>query len=59
MAGIFRAVSIDVRERLRTALPGALKQREKSLVALLRATLAAFNNAEAVAPTDGQGSLAL
>ncbi|WP_216870330.1 hypothetical protein [Modestobacter excelsi] len=52
-------MSINVRERLRTALPGALKQRDGALVAVLRATLAALDNAEAVAPTDDRESLAL
>jgi uncharacterized protein len=46
-----------VRERLRAALPGAPKQRDRALVAVLRATLAALDNAEPVAPTDDQESL--
>jgi uncharacterized protein YqeY len=53
-------VSTNVRERLRTALPAALKQRDAALVAVLRATLAALDNAEAVPLQEhGQGSLAL
>jgi uncharacterized protein YqeY len=52
-------VSINVRERLRIALPGAIKQRDRTLVAVLRATLAALDNAEAVAVTDDPGNLAL
>jgi len=39
---------MNVRERLRTALPAALKRRDSELVAVLRATLAALDNAEAV-----------
>ena len=51
---------MNVRERLRTALPAALKQRDTALVAVLRATLAALDNAEAVPiPEHGQGSPAL
>jgi uncharacterized protein len=53
------AVSSNVRERLRTALLGALKQRDRALVAVLRATLAALDNAEAVAPADDREGLAL
>jgi uncharacterized protein len=50
----------SVRERLRAALPAAVKQRDAALVSALRATLAALDNAEAVPPPDGdQGSLAL
>ncbi|WP_209306508.1 hypothetical protein [Blastococcus sp. CT_GayMR19] len=53
-------MSMNVRERLRTALPAALKQRDAALVAVLRATLAALDNAEAVPlPEHGHGSLAL
>jgi uncharacterized protein len=49
-----------VRERLRAALPAAMRQRDTALVALLRQTLAALDNAEAV-PDAGSdpGSLAL
>ena len=49
-----------LRERLRTALPAALRQRDAPLVSALRSTLAALDNAEAV--PIGQhdpGSLAL
>ncbi len=51
---------MNARERLRTALPAALRQRDAALVAALRATLAALDDAEAV-PTREQdrGSLAL
>jgi uncharacterized protein len=52
-------VSINVRERLRIALPGALKRRDKALVAVLRATLAALDNAEAVPRTDDHESLSV
>ena len=49
-----------VRERLRAALPSALKQRDAPLVSALRATLAALDNAEAVPTGDHDpGSLAL
>jgi uncharacterized protein len=51
-------VSSPVRERLKAALPTALKRRDAGLVAALRATLAAVDNAEAV-PAQGSGSLAL
>jgi uncharacterized protein YqeY len=51
---------MNMRERLRTALPGAMKQRDAGLVAVLRATLAALDNAEAVPPQEhDHGSLAL
>ena len=53
-------MSTNVRERLRTALPAALKQRDSELVAVLRATLAALDNAEAVPHRQrDRGSLAL
>ena len=45
---IVRPVSMNMRERLRSALPAALKQRDAALVAALRTTLAALDNAEAV-----------
>ena len=49
-----------MRDRLRTALSAALKQRDAPLVAVLRATLAALDNAEAVPIQDyDHGSLAL
>jgi uncharacterized protein YqeY len=37
-----------LRQRLRAALPSALKSRDRVAVAVLRATLAAIDNAEAV-----------
>jgi uncharacterized protein YqeY len=40
-------VSSTVRNRLRAALPAALKQRDPVRVSVLRATLAALDNAEA------------
>ena len=53
-------MSLNVRDRLRTALSAALKQRDAPLVAVLRATLAALDNAEAVPIQDyDHGSLAL
>jgi uncharacterized protein len=48
-----------MRERLRAALPRALKQRDVALVAALRTTLADLDNAEAVPSADDQRSLAL
>jgi uncharacterized protein len=49
-----------VRERLRAALPAAMKQRDLALVSALRATLAAIDNAEAPPAEDYEpGSLAL
>jgi uncharacterized protein len=59
VVAIWRAVSINVRERLRMVLPGALKQRDRAVVAVLRATLAALDNVEAVAPADDREGLAL
>ena len=49
-----------LRQRLRQSLPAAMKARDRTAVAALRATLAALDNAEAVAtdPADGQ-SLAI
>lgn len=38
----------DLRERLRTALPRAVRNRDDVTVAALRSTLAALDNAEAV-----------
>jgi uncharacterized protein YqeY len=50
----------SLRERLRTALPAAMKDRDRTAMAALRAALAAIDNAEAVAPEDGaHGSLAI
>jgi uncharacterized protein len=52
--------SAGVRERLRAALPAALKARDAVAVAALRSALAAIDNAEAVegapAPPPGAGS---
>lgn len=49
-----------LRDRLRAALPVALKQRDALLVGVLRNTLAALDNAEAVPVPEGkQGSLAI
>ncbi|WP_433374082.1 hypothetical protein ACQPZX_03195 [Actinoplanes sp. CA-142083] len=41
---------ISLRQRLRAALPIAMKSRDRAATAALRATLAAIDNAEAVAP---------
>ncbi|GIF19570.1 uncharacterized protein YqeY [Actinoplanes tereljensis] len=50
----------SLRERLRKALPVAMKARDRDATTALRATLAALDNAEAVAPAEGaQGSLAI
>lgn len=43
-----------LRERLRKALPAAMKARDRPAVSALRATLAALDNAEAVAPGEEQ-----
>ena len=43
----------SLRQRLRAALPAAMKSRDRAATAALRATLAAIDNAEAVAPADG------
>lgn len=60
MAASVRAVTETVRDRLRAALPAALKQRDAPRVSVLRATLAALDNAEAVPAGDhDHGSLAL
>ena len=42
-----------LRQRLREALPAAMKSRDRPAVAALRATLAAIDNAEAVVVDDG------
>jgi uncharacterized protein len=42
--------SPSLRERLRGALPAAMKARDRDAVAALRSALAAIENAEAVAP---------
>jgi uncharacterized protein len=50
----------SLRERLRTALPAAMKDRDRTATVALRAALAAIDNAEAVALEDGaQTSLAI
>ena len=51
----------SLRQRLRAALPVAMKARDKAATAVLRATLAAIDNAEAVAPDElpPAGSLAI
>jgi uncharacterized protein YqeY len=52
--------SVPLRQRLRTALPIALKARDRLTVAVLRSTLAALDNAEAVAgPAPDGSSLAI
>jgi uncharacterized protein YqeY len=49
-----------LRQRLREALPTAMKARNRAAVAALRATLAAIDNAEAVTTDENtQGSLAI
>jgi uncharacterized protein YqeY len=49
-----------LRQRLREALPVAMKARDRAATAALRATLAAIDNAEAVRPDgDTPGSLAI
>ena len=45
----------EIRERLRAALPVALKQRDAALVRALRATLAGLYNAEAVPAEEREG----
>jgi uncharacterized protein YqeY len=47
-----RRVSETLRERLKSALPTAMKQRDAVLLPALRSTLAALDNAEAVPATD-------
>src|SRR3954454_23633047 len=42
-----------LRQRLREALPAAMKSRDRPAVAALRSTLAAIDNAEAVVVDDG------
>jgi uncharacterized protein len=39
---------VSLRERLRTALPAAMKARDRTAVSVLRSTLSAIDNAEAV-----------
>jgi uncharacterized protein YqeY len=50
----------SLRQRLRIALPAAMKTRDRTAVTALRSTLAAIDNAEAVVPADGTtGGLAI
>lgn len=53
---------MELRERLRSALPAAMKRRDAAAVAALRSALAAVDNAEAVddapPPPDGHADLA-
>jgi hypothetical protein len=44
----------SLRQRLRIALPAAMKSRDRSAISALRATLAAIDNAEAVVPAGGE-----
>lgn len=44
-----------LRDRLRAALPVALKQRDRATASTLRATLSAIDNAEAVTTAPGGG----
>jgi uncharacterized protein YqeY len=48
-------MSVPLRQRLRDALPAAMKARDRTAVNALRATLAAIENAEATAPTTDRG----
>ncbi|MEU8815359.1 hypothetical protein [Actinoplanes sp. NPDC048796] len=49
-----------LRQQLREALPPAMKARDRAAIAVLRATLAAIDNAEAVQTDEGTGvSLAI
>jgi hypothetical protein len=48
-------VSIPLREQLRQALPVAMKVRDRVTVGVLRSTLAAIDNAEAVVPAETTG----
>ena len=41
-----------LRQRLRDALPAAMKSRDRAAVAALRATIAAIDNAEAIVPAE-------
>ena len=53
---VIRCPRLDTRSRLQTDLTAAMKARDSTRVAVLRATLAAIANAEAVA-SDGHVSL--
>ena len=46
-------MTTSLRQRLRAALPVAMKARDRSATTALRATLAAIDNAEAVVPAGG------
>jgi uncharacterized protein YqeY len=46
-------MTTSLRDRLRAALPAAMKARDKTAVAALRSALAALDNAEAVKTDDG------
>jgi uncharacterized protein YqeY len=48
-------VSDQLREQLRKALPAAMKARDRVAVGVLRSTLAAIDNAEAVVPAETTG----
>jgi hypothetical protein len=55
-------MTIPLRDRLRTALPTAMKARDAATVSALRSALAAIENAAAVAappPVDGPSALGL
>lgn len=52
-------VVTPIRERLQADLPAALKARDALRVSVLRATLAAVGNAEAVAPSELQEAAGL
>ena len=55
-------MTIPLRDRLRAALPTAMKARDTAAVAALRSALAAIENAAAVeapAPVDGPSALGL
>jgi uncharacterized protein YqeY len=52
-------VETPLRQRLRDALPVAMKARDRVAVTVLRSTLAALDNAEAVVGAASPGSLAI
>ena len=53
-------IETPLRQRLREALPAAMKSRDRVATAALRAALAAIDNAEAVQAEEGMaGSLAI
>src|SRR2546423_6423978 len=54
-AGRVAPMSVPLRQRLRDALPAAMKARDRVVVSALRATLAAIENAEATAPATDRG----